>query len=615
MARLVGLLLALALLPLPAVAEKRVALVIGNSGYKHASELANPRNDAEDMAAALRVLGIEVIKGLDLDKPTMDREIRKFSTALTGADVGIFFYAGHGLQVNGNNYLVPIDAELSTAAALEFEMVRLDLVQRVMEGEAKTNVLFLDACRNNPLSRNLARALGTRSTSIGRGLAAAESGVGTLISYSTQPGNVALDGQGRNSPYAGPLIKRIGTPGEDVLSVLTDVRNEVLAATGDQQVPWENHALRARFYFNGTTRNDQPPASEAERAWDRTKDTTSIALLETFIARYKGTYYADMARTRVEDLKQKIATAMPPASPPLARPSASCEGVEAQVGSERRCLKPKDTFKDCRDCPEMLMVAAGHFAMGSPESEPEREGWMKGTESPQHDVTIDKPLAVGRFAITRGEYAAFVRETNHAIGGKCWAHEGDKWEERSGRSFRNPGFSQDDRHPVVCVNWDDAKAYAAWLSKRTGKSYRLLSEAEREYVTRAGTTTPFWWGSSITPRQANYDGSADPYKGGGSKGEFRKRTMPVDSFEPNPWGIYQVHGNVLEWTEDCLNDTYQGAPTDGSAWTSGNCGLRMVRGGSWGGDPQYLRSAYRVADPAGLRYFHLGFRLARTLAP
>jgi uncharacterized caspase-like protein len=250
MVRMVVALVLMMVFSVAAQAEKRVALVVGNSAYKHAGTLSNPKNDADDMAAALKALDIEVIKGLDLDKAGLEREVRKFSAALSGADVGIFFYAGHGLQVNGNNYLVPVDAELSSADALEFEMVRLDLVQRIMEGNAKTNILFLDACRNNPLVRNLARALGTRSASIGRGLAAAESGVGTLISFSTQPGNVALDGTGRNSPYTGPLVKRIGRPGDDVLTVLTDVRNEVLAATADKQVPWENHALRARYYFN-----------------------------------------------------------------------------------------------------------------------------------------------------------------------------------------------------------------------------------------------------------------------------------------------------------------------------------------------------------------------------
>jgi formylglycine-generating enzyme required for sulfatase activity len=132
-------------------------------------------------------------------------------------------------------------------------------------------------------------------------------------------------------------------------------------------------------------------------------------------------------------------------------------------------------------------------------------------------------------------------------------------------------------------------------------------------VTRSGTTTPFWWGSSITPKQANYDGSVDPYQGGGSKGEYRKRTMPVDSFEPNPWGHYNVHGNVWEWTEDCWNDSYQGAPTDGSAWTSGDCSRRMTRGGSWDGTPSDLRSAHRYWLTTGGRDSDQGFRLARTL--
>ena len=296
-----------------AMTEKRVALVIGNSAYQHASELTNPRNDASDMAAALKGLGVEVIEGSDLDKTNLEQKIRDFSTALQGADVGVFFYAGHGLQVNGNNYIVPVDAELSTVAALEFEMVRLDVVQRLMENAAKTNILFLDACRNNPLSRNLARAMGTRSADIGRGLAPAESGVGTLISYSTQPGNVALDGTGRNSPYAGPLVKAIATPGEDILSILTGVRNEVLAATGDQQVPWENHALRARFYFNPAKPAENSPAtsatipplqSEAARAWSLVQGSSDIPTLREFRRVYgkASAYYDQLALARMADI-------------------------------------------------------------------------------------------------------------------------------------------------------------------------------------------------------------------------------------------------------------------------------------------------------------------------
>jgi peptidoglycan hydrolase-like protein with peptidoglycan-binding domain len=233
-------------------AGKRVALVIGNSAYTHATPLANPKNDVEDMAAALKPLGFTVILATDLTKSAMDRKILEFALALENAEAAVFHYSGHGLQVAGVNYLVPVDAELVTAASLDFEMVRLDLVQRSMERETKTSILFLDACRNNPLSRNLARALGTRGIEVGGGLAPAESGVGTLISFSTQPGNVAQDGEGRNSPYSGPLIKAIGTPSDDILSILTRVRKEVLEKTGGKQVPWENHALLAKFYFAGT---------------------------------------------------------------------------------------------------------------------------------------------------------------------------------------------------------------------------------------------------------------------------------------------------------------------------------------------------------------------------
>jgi uncharacterized caspase-like protein len=164
------------------------------------------------MAAELRKLGFAVLERLDLDKAAMDRSIHDFSEALVGAEAGLFFYAGHGLQVAGQNYLVPVDAKLATASAVDFEMVRLDLVQRTMERETRTSILIMDACRDNPPARNLARAFGTRSTQIGRGLAPAESGEGTLIGFSTQPGNVALDGAGHNSPFSEALLRHIARP-------------------------------------------------------------------------------------------------------------------------------------------------------------------------------------------------------------------------------------------------------------------------------------------------------------------------------------------------------------------------------------------------------------------
>jgi formylglycine-generating enzyme required for sulfatase activity len=273
-----------------------------------------------------------------------------------------------------------------------------------------------------------------------------------------------------------------------------------------------------------------------------------------------------------------------------------------------RLLKAKDSFKECAGCPEMVVVPAGDFMMGSPENELERYS----NESPQHKVTIARPFAVGKFKVTRDEYETFVRETNYSGGDKCFTMEDGKVEERSGRSFRNPGFVQDGQHPVVCISWDDAKAYVAWLTKKTGKLYRLLSEAEWEYVARAGTTTPFWWGSSISAEQANYDGNST--YGGGVKGPHRQKTVPVEAFKPNPWGLFQVHGNTFEWVEDCWNQSYENAPADDTVRMSGNCSRHVRRGGSWSNPPRDLRAAYRDSRPVGTRAANLGLRVARMLS-
>jgi uncharacterized caspase-like protein len=301
-------------------AHQRVALIVGNSAYRYTPKLENPKNDAADMGAALRKLGFHVIEGTDLDKRAFDAKVRDFAEALKGADVGVFFYAGHGMQVAGQNYLVPIDARLAAAATLNTEMVRLDLVHQTMEREVQTNLLFLDACRDNPLARNLARAMGPQSPEIARGLAAVESGAGTLISFSTQPGNVALDGTGRNSPFSGALARQLGASNEDINAILIAVRNDVMRQTDRKQVPWEHSALTRRFYFNpalqssAPTRVTQLGSSEAAEAWNATKDTASFAVLDAFVARYGDTFFAELARGRIEELKNRMAPAQP--SPP-----------------------------------------------------------------------------------------------------------------------------------------------------------------------------------------------------------------------------------------------------------------------------------------------------------
>jgi len=289
-----------------------------------------------------------------------------------------------------------------------------------------------------------------------------------------------------------------------------------------------------------------------------------------------------------------------------------CGGIEVDVGArEQRCLKPGagQSFKDCPNCPEMVAIPAGIFMMGASSDEE-----VVADREDQVRVRIAKPFAVGRFTVTRGEFAAFVAATDHKTDGGCYGYSGTEKKREADRNWRVPGFAQNDRHPVVCVSWNDAKSYSAWISSVTGKHYRLLSEAEREYVARAGSTTPFWWGTTISTDQANYNGSAITYRGG-AKGEYRKATVSVDSFTANPWGLYNVHGNVWEWTEDCWNEKNAGNPGDGTARTTGDCGLRVQRGAGLNNWPHTLRSARRERDPPGNRDSAFGFRVARTLSP
>lgn len=261
------------LLAAEASAEKRVALVIGNSAYVNSTQLANPANDAAEMAKALTEAGFQVIAGLDLDKRAFDGKVRDFARALSRADVALFYYAGHALQVAGRNYLVPVDASMQGERDLDFEAVGVDFVLRQMEieRENKTNLVFLDACRDNPLARNLARSMGTRSASIGQGLAQVQTGVGTFIAYSTQPGNVALDGAGANSPFTAALVKGIKVTGRNLTSVMIDVRKDVLSVTGGKQVPWDHSSLTGDFFFHlaaapgAVARPDVPSESELQQ--------------------------------------------------------------------------------------------------------------------------------------------------------------------------------------------------------------------------------------------------------------------------------------------------------------------------------------------------------------
>ena len=306
----VALLLVPILSSLAVAAEKRVALVIGNSAYIETTKLANTRNDATDFGNALKRLGFDVLEGVDLDKRAMERLVRQFGVKVVGADIAFFFYAGHGLQVSGENYLVPIDAKLAAEGDVDFEAIQLRLILRQMERDAKASIVLLDACRDNPLARNLARSMGTRSAQAGQGLTPVQTGSGTLIGFSTQPGNVALDGDGRNSPYTTALLNEIEVGGRDLHATLAAVRGAVMRATNNRQVPWEHTSLIGPVMLKGATsavavqpQQSPPQSSEAERAWSMVKDSSNVELLEAFATRYSDSFFAVIAKGRLADLK------------------------------------------------------------------------------------------------------------------------------------------------------------------------------------------------------------------------------------------------------------------------------------------------------------------------
>jgi formylglycine-generating enzyme required for sulfatase activity len=286
-------------------------------------------------------------------------------------------------------------------------------------------------------------------------------------------------------------------------------------------------------------------------------------------------------------------------------------------------LQPGQVFRDCPDCPEMVVIPAGSFVMGAAPGEEERErvpNQFRGRSAPQHSVNV-RSFMLGKYEVTVGEFALFANETGHRTDGGCYVWNGSKWDIDQSINWRNPGFGQGDRHPVACVNWNDAKAYTAWLSRKTDKGYRLATEAEWEYAARAGTSTARYWGNDGN-QGCGYANVADRTAKGQVSGasnwptancdDGHAYTAPVGSFRTNAFGLHDMIGNVYEWTEDCWNDNYNGAPTDGSSWQTGDCQIRVLRGGSWRIDPRNARSANRGRVNSDDRVDGNGFRVART---
>lgn len=644
---------------------RRVALVIGNDAYKHVPPLEKAANDARAMGRALEQVHFETRVVINATRAQMNKAINQFADDVAGGGVGVFFFAGHGVQVNNQNFLIPVDLQdIQREADVADQGVSLQGMQdKLAEVRAKFSLLVIDACRDNPLPKKAGRALGGT-----RGLSQASSAEGQMVVFSAGANQQALDKLSDNDIHPNGVFTRellpwLGKPGVSIRDAVLGVRSAVRAtakSVNHEQFPAIYDQAEGNFYFidGGTQVAQLSPQIFRSRSreqiedelWDAIKDGEKAGVFEEYIKQYPSGRYLAQARVKIAKLKAEVRlpaapAAVSPAPTPVAaassdpetqfwnevKTSGTREYVEAYlkqypkgkyialarvelkkiderqqqeaqqaeqkaweqakatntatayagylerypkggyaalaqaaqqkaqgdaaererqaaeqlrreqadaalrkesedwqranaatdsatvqgyldrhpggrylsqarlkleaVKKEEAEMKPGKVFKDCADCPEMVIIPAGSFVMGSPASEAGHEV----TESPQHRVSV-RSFAAGKFEISRGQFAAFVAASGHNAGNECFTFEGGEGEKRSGRNWQNPGYSQADSYPAVCVSWDDAKAYVAWLSRKTSKTYRLLSEAEWEYAARAGTTTARYWGES--PDQA-----------------------------------------------------------------------------------------------------------------
>lgn len=430
----------------PALAEKRVALVIGNSNYAHVGKLANPGNDAQDMSKALRELGFDVVTGIDLDKRGMSKTIRTFSKKLTDADVALFFYAGHGLQVNGQNYLAPVNARLKDEADLDFDMVPLNLVLRQMRRTQRVNMVFLDACRDNPLLKELGRSMGaTRSASLTRGLARVETVVGTMISYATAPDQVALDGTGRNSPFTTALLKHIATPGMDVGNMMIKVRKDVLKSSKGKQVPWDHSSLTGQFFFKPAKKAPPvaqkpstqqqivlapPPTPQVHETtfeltfWNSVKNATDPSMFESYLIQYPKGVFAPIARAKIAALK-RAAERKPQPKPPVKEPNVETSRLIGRPPKQPDLAAP-ERIPTCkvatwnRNACSALYVGRGNAwggAWGNNKKEALRKARRECSKYAS-DCKLRKWVCNGRSNTNKFAAIAFSTQT----GGSGWAY-------------------------------------------------------------------------------------------------------------------------------------------------------------------------------------------------
>jgi len=584
---------------------ERLALVIGNGKYE-SSPLKNPPNDAADMAAILNKMGFQVIHKVNADQRTMKRAILEFGKRLRKkGGIGLFYFAGHGMQVDGRNYLIPVNAMIETESDVQFESVDAGRVLGKMKDAGNhLNIVILDACRDNPFQRNF------RSRS--KGLARLDAPRGSLIAYATAPGSTAADGEGRNGIYTKHLLSHMGTPGLKVEEVLKHVRVDVIKETGNKQIPWESSSMTGDFYFNFQrsiavapplpkvtpkpveTSPQEKPKDELELALLKLKQQKAVEQRkkEEVIQGYRELVSDLKKYNRVRDsrldqatkdaawraLKRKYpnyASRVPMGNSTWLLSNALAKDTNGRLHAitekEDISIKTKNSIGM-----EFIFIRPGVFLMGSGAEERGREN----TEI-QHRVTISKSFYLQTTEVTQKQWRTIMG--------------------------KNPSYFSEcgDDCPVDQVSYDDTQEFLRKLNQREGVSkYRLPTEAEWEYAARAGSTTRFSFGNDGNQliEYAWYIANSE------------KKTHRVAQKKPNAWGLYDMHGNVSEWCQDLYGSYSSGPVTDPigskpSPYYRYFADHRISRGGSWEDYANYCRSAHRNDIQLNRRSSFQGLRL------
>ena len=500
-------------------APQKFALVIGNGNYVNTTKLNNPVNDANDMAAALQGLGFTVDKVLNGTQDQMVNAVMQLKRRLSASrnSYGFLFYAGHGVQSGGENFLIPVDANIPSENFLRNRSVSVqEMLDELNDAGNEFNVVVLDACRDNPFSW---KRSGTRGLSV-----VGQQPADSIIVFATAAGSTAADGTGENGLFTQHLLNNIKTPGLEVTEIFRRTGADVARASNNQQRP----AVYNQFY--GTA--------------------------------YLGT--------------RPVATAAAPQPAPAQTPRPA-PAVTTPAAPPQRPVSGN-----------LVCINGGTFTMGSPANEAERDD-----DEVQRQVTVSS-FYLGKYEVTQKEYQEVMGTNPSNFKGDNLPVEKVSWFDAV--EYCNKRSQREGLSPAYTISGSGDNQTVAW--NRNANGYRLPTEAEWEYACRAGTTTAYNTGASISNNTGWYGGNSD------------KKTHPVGQKATNAWGLYDMHGNVWEWCWDWYGNYPSGAQTDPVGAMSGS--VRVIRGGSWGDSGRFLRSAYRSYGTPSDRDYFVGFRLVRS---